>query len=104
MQKILSTLLVLLYASFSSAQLSVDGCLLIDLSDDEVDRLITRDPALNPGEGSNPDINVQQRFDNCFAVGRVGGRFRSKTKTVRFTVQDIPISTGVFDHKIPIIL
>ena len=94
MQKILSTLLVLLYASFSSAQLqlSVDGCLLTDLSDDEVDRLITHDPALNPGEGSNPDVNVQQRFDNCFTVGRVRGRFRSKTKTVRFTVQDIPTS------------
>ena len=92
MQKILSTLLVLLYASFSSAQLSVDGCLLTDLSDVEVERLITRDPALNPGEGSNPVVNVQQRFNNCFAVGRVRGRFRSKTETVRFTVQDTPTS------------
>lgn len=69
-------------ASLSDAQIEIDGCLLQDLTDDQVELLISTDSSA--GEGGNPDITVTGRFENCRAVGRLRNRFRSVTETVTF--------------------
>lgn len=80
--------LLTLFVCYAVAQTQIDGCLLSDLTDSEVTRLINEKEKSGAGEGNTVNVTLLIRVPNCRAIGRTratGERYRSITESVRYT-------------------